>query len=235
MNEHQRQWFIFVEDREAVIEVLTRGECDGILPAARGFLDGFASFLLKHGIMEVFETFPEQRTRQAIPVVFFCQSLLYRPLFRLPSLQAVGGVLFRSPYVLRQLGFNAVQLEQGCYRSNGRKPFDEEALAEFFAVADANAFLLHQAQRLRQLSQAFPWLFRDAVWAMDRVAFSTPRWHHGLPAGHDKVGLLGSWYQEAVWPLLWRFADSEPHDLPLGKGLVERGEAIRGPGVIKQL
>jgi len=63
MNEHQRQWFIFVENREAVIEALTRGECDGILPAARGVLDGFASFLLNHGIMEVFETFPEQRTR----------------------------------------------------------------------------------------------------------------------------------------------------------------------------
>ncbi len=45
MNERERQWQIFVHNREAVIEALRRGECEGILPAARGFLDGFASFL----------------------------------------------------------------------------------------------------------------------------------------------------------------------------------------------
>lgn len=219
MNEHQRQWFIFIENREAVIEALRQGECDGILPAARGFLDGFASFLLSHGLIEVFETFPDPRARRSISVVFFCQSLLYRPLFQLPSLQAVGNVLFRSPYVLRHLGFNAVQLEQGFYQTNGRKPFDEEAMAEFFALADVDAFLLHQEQMLRQLYRQFPWLFRDGVWAMDSMAFSTPPGNHGLPAGHYKVCILGVWYQEAVWPVLWLFADSEAHDLPLGKRL----------------
>jgi len=78
-------------------------------------------------------------------------------------------------------------------------------------------------------------LFRDGVWAVDSVSFSTPRGNHGLSAGHDNVCLLGIWYQEAVWPLLWCFADSKAPDLPLGKRLVERVEAILGQEVIKQL
>jgi len=235
MKERQRQWFIFVENRQAVIEALTRGECDGLLPAARSFLDGFAGFLLNHGIMAVFEAFPEQRARQSIPVVFFCGSLLYRPLFQLPSLQAVGDVLFRSPYILRQMGFNAVQIGQGFYRTNGRKPFDEEAVAEFFAPADADTFLAHQEQVLHQLYQEFPWLFRQGVWAMDSVSFSTPKGNHGLPEGRYKVCILGVCYQDTVLPLLWLFAPEEAHDLPLGQRLVERVEAALGQGVIKNL
>jgi len=41
---------IFVENRDRVVQVLQRGECDGVLPAARGFLDGFAGFLLEAGV-----------------------------------------------------------------------------------------------------------------------------------------------------------------------------------------
>jgi hypothetical protein len=52
MAEHQREWEIFVENREAVLAALERGECAGILPAVRGFLDGFAGFLLEAGVLD---------------------------------------------------------------------------------------------------------------------------------------------------------------------------------------
>ena len=47
-TDREREWYIFTENREAVIAQLKRGECDGILPAARGFVDGFAEF---HAVM----------------------------------------------------------------------------------------------------------------------------------------------------------------------------------------
>ena len=37
MADHQREWQVFIENSETVIEALKHGECDGILPAARGF------------------------------------------------------------------------------------------------------------------------------------------------------------------------------------------------------
>ncbi len=64
----QRQFF--VENRAAVVAALTRGECDAILPAARGFMDGFASFLLKHALIDLLMRFPDPRARRSIPAVF---------------------------------------------------------------------------------------------------------------------------------------------------------------------
>ena len=72
MADHQREWQIFIENRDAVIEALKQGQCDGILPAARGFLDGFAGFLLDMGILAAFEQFPDGRQRRTIPIFFFC-------------------------------------------------------------------------------------------------------------------------------------------------------------------
>lgn len=91
------QWQPFVENRAAVVAALARGECDAILPAACGFMDGFASFLLKHAVIDLLMRFPDPSSRRSIPAVFFCHSLLDRPLFRLDSLRQIGAILFRSP------------------------------------------------------------------------------------------------------------------------------------------
>lgn len=54
-------WVLLSEDPEAVLSALERGETDGILPAASGFMDRFAKFTLGMGIPAVFEEFPEHR------------------------------------------------------------------------------------------------------------------------------------------------------------------------------
>ena len=108
MAEQEGDWQIFIENREAVVEALKRGECEGILPAARGFLDGFAQFLQEAGILDALERFPDSRQRRTIPIFFFCHTLIYRPLFHLKRLAPIERTLFRSAYILRQLGFNAL-------------------------------------------------------------------------------------------------------------------------------
>jgi hypothetical protein len=52
----------------AVVESLEKGECSGILPAAHGFLDGFADFLLEAGILDAFAQFLDPRQRRSIPI-----------------------------------------------------------------------------------------------------------------------------------------------------------------------
>ena len=46
-GEREQDGFVFVENREAVLAALKEGCCDGILPAARSFLDGFSEFCLR--------------------------------------------------------------------------------------------------------------------------------------------------------------------------------------------
>jgi hypothetical protein len=68
----EQNWRVFTENRETVVESLEEGRCDGILPAARGFVDGFAEFLFRAEILDDFESFPDRRARRSIPIFFFC-------------------------------------------------------------------------------------------------------------------------------------------------------------------
>ena len=230
-----KQWQFFVEHREAVIAALARGECDAILPAARGFMDGFASFLLDHSVIDLLMRFPDPRSRRSIPAVFFCNSLLYRPLFRLDSLRQIGAVLFRSPFVLRQLGFNARQIDSGFYANAGRTPFDEEALADFFAAVSAEDLQAYHQQIAVTLITQFPDLRTGGRWAMDTVYFSTPPGPHDENRHMYKACVLGVWQPDVVWPVLWSFASTDVADLTMGKALLDQTHTILPPGTIQHL
>jgi hypothetical protein len=233
--DHKSEWQVFLENRDAVIEALKRGECDGILPAARGFLDGFAGFLLDAGILAVLEQFADSRQRRSIPIFFFCHTLIYRPLFRLARLAAIEQTLFRSPYILRQLGFNARQIEHGFYHTpDSQRPFTVEAIPECFAGSQASDFLVHQQQVLRKLVDYCPGELRSQLWVMDSVYISVPAGAH-TPGLHFKVCVLGIWQDQVVWPLLWAFVPAEQHDLPAAKRLVEAAEAVLGQGFMRHL
>jgi hypothetical protein len=235
MVTHEQTWQIFIENREAVMAALKEGKCDGILPAARGFLDGFAEFLLDAQVLAVLDQFPDPRTRRSIPIFFFCNTLVYRPLFHLPRLAHIGQVLFRSPYILRQLGFNARQIEEGFYQTEGgQRPFDEEAIAECFARARDEDFLDNQKAMLRQLVSYFPGQFREGVWVMDSVHFSTPR-GNWVSAGNYKACVLGILQDTTVWPMLWLLGNADPHETVVGKKLLAAAEEVLGPGFIRHL
>ena len=175
MDSREQAWHIFIENREAVIAALERGECDGILPAARGFLDGFAEFCLDTGVVRCFEAFPDRRARRTIPMFFFCHTLIYRPLFKLTRLAPIEKVLFRSPYILRQLGFNARQIEEGFYHTpDSQRPFTAQTIADGFARAEAEDFLSNQQAVLRALQSYCPGEFLSGLWVMDSVHFHVP-------------------------------------------------------------
>lgn len=218
-----------------MVEALKRGECDGILPAARGFVDGFAGFLLEAGILEAFERFPDPRQRRSIPIFFFCNTLVHRPLFHLRRMKPIEETLFRSPYILRQLGFNARQIAEGFYHTVGdRQPFTTEALAECFAASKAEDFLENQQQVLRRVVAYCPGQFLHGTWVMDSVHIHVPRGAH-TEAQAFKVCVLGVWQDEVVWPLLWLFVPESVHESVVGKRLFAAAEEVLGEGFIRHL
>jgi Transposase DDE domain. len=230
-----QEWRIFVENRAAVIAALERGEVDGMLPAARGFLDGFAEFLLENQVMQTLAEFKDPRARRNIPMVFFCTALVYKPLFQLRSLGQIGSVLFRSPYILRQLGFNARQLEHGFYETpEAQRPFDPEAIAECFADVKASALFKHQQQMLQVLAQRFPAQLREGLWVMDSVHFQIPRGNR-TPARQFKACILGVYQGSVVWPMLWQCVSPDVAEVTVGQTVLAAALKVLPKGVLRHL
>lgn len=235
MADHGREWRVFIENREAVIAALERGECEGILPAARGFMDGFAGFLLDSGILAAFAQFPDRRERRSIPIFFFCNTLVHRPLFHLKRMAPIAKTLFRSPYILRQLGFNALQIEQGFYQTpEGQHPFTVEAIPECFAKSKADDFLDNQKLVLSQLTTYCPAQFRQGLWVMDSVHLNVPPGAHS-EAFSFKACVLGVWQDTVVWPMIWAFVPATENETVVGKLVFAAAEEILGPGIIRHL
>jgi len=228
-------WRVFTENREAVIEQLRQGRCDGILPAARGFLDGFAEFLLRAGVLDCFAAFPDRRERRTIDIFFFCHSLVYRPLFHLKRLAPLERTLFRSPYILRKLGFNALQIEEGFYDApEAERPFTAQTIADCFAKAEPDDFLENQKAVLAALADYCPGEFLSGTWVMDSVHVHVPNGAHTDP--HDvKVCVLGVWQDDVVWPLLWAFVPESVNETKVGKKVFAAAEEVLGKGGIRHL
>lgn len=220
--ERRDEWQVFVENREAVIEQLKQGLCDGILPAANSVIDGYAGFCLRHGVLSLLSSLADPRVRRTIAVRFFSNTLLYAKLFELRRLAAIPRVLFRSPFILRSMGFNAILLEQGAYRGSGHGgPFGMDALADFFAEVEVSGLNEHAEASFGLFCQEWPELFSEGVWLIDCETFSTPPGRQGVPATQQKVCVLSVWWRGLTLPVLWRFGSSDTADLTLGKETLE--------------
>lgn len=223
------QWVLFEENREVVVAALRRGECEAILPAARTFLDDFAEFLHQHQVLEQFARFPDDRARRSIPAFFFCTTLLYLPLFRLRHLADIEGVLFRSPFILRLLGFNARQIAAGFYASTGPRPFTAEALGDFFADVSPEALLEQQLVLLRHLHRQSPDMFARGVYAMDCMTVAAPPGRGDLPAARFVACILSVHLGKSAVPILWSYAPETGEgtgDVSLGRALVAEARKV---------
>jgi len=208
---------LVVENREAVVAALARGECEGLLPAAEDFLDEFADFCLEIGLPALLEQLPDPRARRSIPACFFGNLLLHKALLRIPSLKQATRVLFRSPAVLRRLGFNWRQSHAGFYANAGVKPFNEEALADFFAALAPEQLWEYQLQMLPQLLAACPELLGAGTLVLDSITVTVPAGHRGRAGAQYKACVLSASGRGQLFPLLCLFAPSTVNDLTLGK------------------
>jgi len=203
-------WSLVTEDRDAVLAALKRGECDGLVPAAGEFLDRFVQFLSDHGILARFEQFPDGRARRSIGPEFFCNTLLHKALFRLRSLAQIGPVLFHSPDVLRHLGFNLRQIEEGFYEGDGQRPFDPEALADFFDALEPAELERHQLALAAQLVQECPALSEAGTAVLDATTVTVPPGHYKRPGGQIKACVLSLRAAGRTLPVLWDYTSRGP-------------------------
>ncbi len=215
------QWQLVREDREAVIAALERAECDGIVPAIASFLDRFADFCIDISLLALLALLPDPRSRASIPQAFFGNVLLHKQLPRIGSFAEMGRVLFRSPTILNHLGFNWRQVNEGFYAGEGRRPFNEEALADFFALIDRDALWQFQLDLLPPLVEQCPELLGDGTLMMDCIDVTVPAGHRKRAGGKYKACVLVGYSQGCIYPLLCLFGDEHASDLVLGKEIMD--------------
>ncbi len=231
-------WAIVTENRDAVLRALKRGDCDGLIPAASQFMDQFAQFLADHDVVRFFEQFPDGRARRSIGPEFFCNTLLHKALFRLDSLAQIGPVLFHSPDVLHRMGFNCRQVNEGFYHGDGQRPFDPEALADFFDQLDPMQLEQHQLALSSHLLQRCPQLRETGTAVLDATTSTVPPGHFDRPGGQIKACVLGLRACGRLFPLLWDFTlrgPGEDGDITQGKQLIAAATHAWGEGAIQRI
>src|SRR3990172_220043 len=215
------EWVLLTENPKAVLSALERGETDGILPAASGFMDRFAQFLLKAGIPKAFDAFPDHRERKWIAPFFFCNVLLHKSLFRLSSLSQVGPFLFSSPDVMRTLGFQMRQIQEGFYKGDGMRPFNEEAMNDFFAGCELSFYHKNQKTTLKALIKNHPEILSDGTLIMDTLDTRIPAGNRGRDQKHLKTCVLSSMSEGELLPILWNIEQAKiKADVTQGKALM---------------
>jgi hypothetical protein len=222
-------WVLLTEDPKAVLAALRRGETDGIVPAASGFMDRFAQFMIELGIPQLLDKFPDHRKRKWITPFLFCNVMLHKAIFRLNSLSAIGPFLFSTPAVMKTLGFNLAQITKGVYEGSSQKPFNEEAMSDFFAITQPNDFLSNQKQILKWLIARHPEIMEDGSLIMDCLWLAIPAGHMKREQTHVDICLVCGQSKGELFPLLWSLLPANTSaDITQGKALIDEVLPIVG-------
>jgi hypothetical protein len=84
--------------------------------------------------------------------------------------------------LLPRLGFNFRQIHERFHHRSQQRPFNSEALADFFHQISADQLQEHQLQLSTQLLQQFPWLPAEGTAVLDASTTVVPPGHFQRPA-----------------------------------------------------
>lgn len=230
-------WEVVVRDDARVLARLERGECDGLLPDCWLEPDDLLRFALDLGAVDIFATFPDPRQRRTIPAPLFGKVLLAGTLPDERSLRQIGATVFHSAALLDQLGVNFYATREGGARTGDERPFDMEALGDFFAALTPEAYTTH-AQTLARWLRVQDGL-QSLTWALDCVDVRVPKGR--VPKDtvadtrHLKVAVLSVLTPAGALPLLWHFGTPLDGDISLAKPLWEAVISLWGEGTCREL
>jgi hypothetical protein len=146
-----------------------RGYLPRVSSSTTQLMDLFCFFLEEHGVRKLLGSFPDFRLRRTIGIYFFAATLLFKALLKANAYEALPPRLFSNTYLLRQLGFNLQQIEEGFSRKGDQRPFDVESLL------DALRKLAPEAVQHWYIEQVIPWLTRQFFWPAPFLILDTIR------------------------------------------------------------
>jgi hypothetical protein len=107
-------------NREKVLAALQKGEYEAILTSRDGALDALAQLAYELEVFEAVEMIEVERERAGVPDELALRTLAMLPFVEAMSLSAAANALFEDAGVLLQLGYTAVQIQEGFNQRRGK-------------------------------------------------------------------------------------------------------------------
>src|SRR3990172_13075547 len=107
-------------NREQVLEALRKGEYEEILTSREGALDALAHLANELEVLDAVELIEVEREREGIPDGMLLRTLAIMPFVEALSLSAAANTLFEDAAVLLQLGYTAVNIQEGFNQNLGK-------------------------------------------------------------------------------------------------------------------
>ncbi len=107
-------------NREKVLEALQKGEYEAILTSREGALDALAHLACELEMLEAVKLIQVEREREGVPDEILLRTLAVLPFVEAMSLSAAANTLFEDAAVLLQLGYTAVQIQEGFNQRRGK-------------------------------------------------------------------------------------------------------------------
>jgi hypothetical protein len=161
-------------NREKVLEALRRGEYEAILTSREGALDALAHLASELEVFEAAEKIEVEREREGIPDELLLRTLAVLPFVEAMSLSAAANTLFEDAAVLLQLGYTAIQIQDGFNQRRGQgqaqksaqsRPYHPDVLREELQriqVSSLDAYRRHCVKVLYQRG-----LIRSKLYGVD--------------------------------------------------------------------
>jgi hypothetical protein len=109
------------DNREKVLGALRRGEYEAILASREGALDALVHLACELEVLEAVELIEVEREREGIPDEVLMRTLAILPFVEALSLSAAANTLFEDAAVLLQLGYTAIQIQEGFNQRRGKQ------------------------------------------------------------------------------------------------------------------
>ena len=188
-------------NREKVLEALRSGEYEAILASRDGALDTLAQLACELGVLDAVQLIEVERDRAGVPDELVLRTLAVLPFVEAMSLSAAADTLFEDAGVLLQLGYTAVQIQEGFNQRRGKgygqkssqsRPYHPDVLREELQRIKIESLDAFRQQCVRALYKRG--LIRNKLYAVDGS---------GIGPEMRVVGLLNLQKDGPVW-VNWR-------------------------------
>jgi hypothetical protein len=223
-------------NREKVVAALQKGEYEAILTSKEGALDALAHVAWELGVLEAVKVITVKREREGIPDELLLRTLAVLPFVEAMGLSAAAETLFEDAAVLLQLGYTAVQVQDGFNQRHAAgtetkaersRPYHPEVLRQALQRIDLPSLDAFRRECIRVLFERG--LVKGKVYAIDGS---------GLGEGIRVVGLLNVQQACPLW-LNWRVRtgnESEKgQEASVVLEMVDEVRAVGGAGAIEWL
>lgn len=223
-------------NREKVLECLRKGEYEAILTSQEGALDALAHVAYELGVLDAAAAIRVNREREGIPDELLLRTLAVLPFVEAIGLSAAANTLFEDAAVLLQLGYTAIQIQEGFNARHGAEyeeksaqslPCHPEVLRQELQRIDLDSLAEFRRRCMGTLFERG--LVKGKIYAVDGS---------GLGTDLRVVGLLNVHRECPLW-INWRVRtgnESEKgQEASVVLDMVDEVRAIAGPAAIEWL